>query len=130
MAFLREGAVKDLMMRGPELEDLLDWSAENVLYADENPSPKILDYAREHGMTVSEFEAFINIKLAALGEDSSDEGLDTKEVLHDLLYNIEEGRTHGEINEDLEFNRDQTPYKKIRDEYQVQEFLFYPRLKK
>ncbi len=99
MAFLREGAVKDLIERGPSFDDLLDWSAENILYADENPSAKIVNYAHDHEMTVPEFETFINIQLAALVDKDDNMVLDAKDILQDLLLNIEEGRQHKEINE-------------------------------
>jgi len=123
MAFLREGAVKDLMMRAPELQDLLDWSAENVLYVDENPSPKIKAYANEHGMTVSELESFVNIQLTSLGTDQSDEALDTKDVLMDLLFNIEEGRTHGEINETKDKEKSFYPRLELNERYSLKKVV-------
>jgi len=95
MPFLREGAVKDLILRGPKLRKLIDWAEENVFGSEEDSAQKIINYARQHGMTVSELETFTNIQLTSLGQGKSDE----KDILQNLLASIEEAREYGKINE-------------------------------
>lgn len=103
MAFLKEGAVKDLVERGPSFDDLLDWASENILYGQENPFQKIMDYANQHGMTIQEFETFINIQLAALANNDDQISLDSQDVLLDLLANIVDEQGSNEIIEDKSY---------------------------
>jgi hypothetical protein len=108
MAFLREGAIKDLLMRGPNKDELLQWASENVLYSRSKTYDKISQYASQFGLSVSELESLANIFAA---NENNPSNLD---ILSDLLSNIKGGKEEDPINEDLEFDRSTNPYDKLR----------------
>jgi len=93
MAFLKEGAVKDLMMRGPNKDELIQWASENVLMTTVNPDQKIREYASQFGLSVSELETLAKIFMGMEQEPSE------ADVLSDLLSTIEEGRQMKDIAE-------------------------------
>jgi len=95
MAFLKEGAVKDLMMRGPNKDELIQWASENVLMTTVNPDQKIREYASQFGLSLSELETLAKIFMG-MEQDPSE-----ADVLSDLLSTIEEGRQMKDIAEGL-----------------------------
>jgi hypothetical protein len=84
MAFLREGAVKDLVTRGPKLEDVVTWAEDFVVDDDVVPSPSsISDYIRGHGLSHEEFVTLVNILLGEAEDPHSED------VLMKLLAELE-----------------------------------------
>ncbi|HPI81717.1 MAG TPA: hypothetical protein PK122_00590 [Candidatus Paceibacterota bacterium] len=119
MAFLREGAVKDLMTRGPNKDTLVQWASQNVLTSRENPGERIREYAHQFGLTVSELESLTNIFLG-MEQSPSD-----SDVLLDLLSSIKEAREFGDIREDLHFDNEY-----INKTKNMKESILMPRLLK
>ena len=119
MAFLREGAVKDLMTRGPNKDTLVQWASQNVLTSRENPGERIREYAHQFGLTVSELESLTNIFLG-MEQSPSD-----SDVLLDLLSSIKEAREFGDIREDLHFDNEY-----INKTKNMKEPILMPRLLK
>ena len=119
MAFLREGAVKNLMTRGPNKDTLVQWASQNVLTSRENPGERIREYAHQFGLTVSELESLTNIFLG-MEQSPSD-----SDVLLDLLSSIKEAREFGDIREDLHFDSEY-----INKTKNMKESILMPRLLK
>lgn len=97
MSFLREGAVKDLLLRGPSIDELIQWSSDLVLSRD-NPVTKISDYARDHGLTIPELESLTNIYIGMVNSEQD------KKSLYSLLSLIEDSTKYNSVMENKKLN--------------------------
>jgi hypothetical protein len=85
---LNEGAVKDLLLRGPGEESFINWISENTPLT----LPVLRNYAKENEMTLTELQALATLYM----EEASGRDL---EILDHLVMTIMEGKQEGEIDE-------------------------------
>ena len=120
MAFLKEGAVKDLVTRGPKLEDMVAWAEDFVIHDDVVPTPSIPDYARGHGLTVSQLETLANIHLGDAEDPHSEEVL--MKLIGELeAFEINESNKTKDMKESIKMPRllKEDHHKECSDEVQM-----------
>jgi hypothetical protein len=88
---LNEGAVKELILKGPGEESFIRWIVKNTPLTFSTLS----DYAKKNDMTLSELQDLATIYM----EDATDEEM---EILDHLVMTVVEGKMEGEIDEAFE----------------------------
>jgi hypothetical protein len=92
MKKLNEGAVKDLLLRGPDKNELYSWAYETIIYGSGDPIEEIKEYLELYELSSSELQT-----LASIYMEDADE--DEMEVFSDLVTQIVEAKNNGELNE-------------------------------
>lgn len=106
---LNEGAVKDLLLRGPGQEPFINWISQNTPLS----ISVLRNFAKENEMTMTELQTLATIYM----EEASDENI---EILDHLVMTIMEGKQEGEIDEAFEDKYAHIPYN-LRNWYQKPE---------
>jgi len=88
---LNEGAVKDLILRGPGREPMIIWASQNAPFTIE----ELQQYAAENELSIRELKTLIEIYM----EDATDEEI---EILSDMEIVILETEREGGLNEEEE----------------------------
>jgi hypothetical protein len=91
--FLNEGAVKDLILRGPGREPLLIWAQHHAPFDIED----LIRYAQENELSLKELKVLLEIYM----EDATN---DETEILSDMEIVILENEREGEISEDFKYD--------------------------
>lgn len=86
------GAVKELLAKGPDMEELVWWANEYVVSGLRKPFAEIKRYAEEFDMNPEEFKAFCNLHLNMEGH--TQEEID---VLREIIYHIDREKTERKI---------------------------------
>jgi hypothetical protein len=86
------GAVKELLSKGPDMEELIWWAKQYILPDYRKEYPEIKRYAEEFDMTVEQFKSLCNLYLH-MGRYSEDE----EDVLREIIYYINKERTERKI---------------------------------
>ena len=93
------GAVKELLAKGPDLDELVWWAKEYVMSGLRKPYAEIKRYAEEFDMTPEQFKSFCNIHL---NMDHDDE---TRDVLREIVYHIESEQNSRKLKENIYQNK-------------------------
>ncbi len=88
---LNEGAVRDLILRGPGREPMIIWASKNAPFSIE----ELQEYAAENELSIRELKTIIEIYM----EDATDEEM---EILSDMEIVILETEREGGLNEAFE----------------------------
>jgi hypothetical protein len=106
---LNEGAVKELLLKGPGQEPFINWISQNTPLT----IPVLRNFAKENEMTLTELQALATLYM----EEASMEEI---EILDHLVMTIMEGKQEGEIDEAFEDKYAHIP-NQLRNWYQKPE---------
>jgi len=125
MGFLGEGAVKDLLMRGPDLDELVWWANEYVLAGLRKPYAEIKRYGEEFDMTPEQFKSFCNIQLN-MGQPD-----EVKDVLREIVHHIDVEKMEKKLKENVNFERGRDPKEQMdigQSKWRAEEYFWgnYP----
>lgn len=85
------GAVKELLSRGPDMDELVWWANEYVVSGLRKPYAEIKRYAEEFDMTPEQFKSFCNLHLNMNPDE------EVKNILREIVYHIDVERKEKQI---------------------------------